>query len=55
MKAGEGSIGVKHALAFKESLLVSVCARSSTEVMWAGQPRFCEIFGKTAMTWRRLG
>lgn len=52
MKAGEG---VKRAFVFKENLSVAVCARGSTEVMWAGQPSFCEICGKTAMTWRQLG
>ena len=49
-KAGEGSIGVKHAFVFKESLSVTVRARGSTEVMWAGQPSFCETCGKTEMT-----
>jgi len=33
IKAGERNIGVKRAFVFKESLLVAVCSRSSTEVV----------------------
>lgn len=50
MKAGEGSIGVKHVFVFKESLLVAVFARGSTEVLWTRQPNFCEICGKIVIT-----
>lgn len=51
MKSGEGTTGVKNTFIFKESQLVAVYARDSTELMWAVQLSFCEFYEKTEVEW----